>query len=62
MYVILSERIGTPGAIFDPTEKRYLGANIEALLAGGFIGEPSPTKGRKTDKTVSAPNAELIEE
>jgi hypothetical protein len=62
MYVILSERIGTPGAIFDPTEKRHLGANIEALLEGGFIGEPSPTKARKTDKTVSAPNAELIEE
>lgn len=62
MYVILSERIGTPGDKFDPTNKRYAGANIEALVAGGFIGEPSPTKARKTDKTVSAPDADLIEE
>jgi hypothetical protein len=59
MYVILSERLGEPGAKFDPTDKRYAGANIDALIAGGFIGEVSPTKAKKSDKT-EVPDTETL--
>ena len=51
MYVILSERIGTLGAKFDPADERNAGANIEALVAGGFIGKSSTTKPPKSAKT-----------
>jgi hypothetical protein len=47
MYVILSERLGTVGAKFDPAD----GVNIDALLAGGFIGLSSTTKAAKSAKT-----------
>jgi hypothetical protein len=47
MYVILSERLGTVGAKFDPAD----GVNIDALLAGGFIGLSSTTKPAKSAKT-----------
>ena len=51
MYVILSERLGTVGAKFDPNDKRNAGANIDALVAGGFIGQSSTTKAAKSAKT-----------
>ena len=47
MYVILSERLGTVGAKFYPAD----GVNIDALLAGGFIGLSSTTKAAKSAKT-----------
>ena len=47
MYVILSERLGTVGAKFHPAD----GINIDALLAGGFIGLSSTTKAAKSAKT-----------
>jgi len=47
MYVILSERLGTPGAKYDPAD----GVNIDALIAGGFIGRSSTTKAAKSAKT-----------
>jgi len=54
MYVILSERIGTVGAKFDPTD----GVNIDALLAGGFIGLSSTTKAPKSAKTETDTDTE----
>lgn len=45
-YVIVSERVGKPGAPFDPPE----GVNVAALLEHGFITI------KKTDKKVEAPN------
>lgn len=51
MYVILSERLGIVGAKFDPADKRNAGANIDALIAGGFIGQGSTTKAAKSAKT-----------
>jgi len=51
MYVILSERLGVVGGKFDPDDKRFKGANIEALIAGGFIGKGSTTKLAKSAKT-----------
>jgi hypothetical protein len=58
MYVILSERLGTVGAKFDPADKRYSGANIEALVAGGFIGKGSTTKAHKSAKTETDTDTE----
>jgi len=45
MYEIVSPRVGTPGAQFDPRP----GVNVEALLAAGFIKE-SPRKPAKSGK------------
>ena len=45
-YVIVSERVGTPGAAFVPPE----GTNIAALIEHGFITV------KKTDKKVEATN------
>ena len=48
-YTIVSERVGEPGATFEPVE----GVNIDALIEGGFIKqtagksaktEPEPTE------------------
>ena len=50
MYVILSERLGTVGAFFDVDAARAKGYDVEALVAGGFIGEDSPIKPRKASK------------
>jgi hypothetical protein len=58
MYVILSERLGTVGAKFDPNDKRYAGANIDALVAGGFIGRSSTTKAAKSAKTETDTDTE----
>jgi hypothetical protein len=58
MYVILSERLGTVGAKFDPTDKRNAGANIDALVAGGFIGKGSTTKAVKSAKTETDTDTE----
>lgn len=52
MYVILSERVGEVGARFDVDAARAKGYDIDALVAGGFIGEDSPTKPRKGSKVA----------
>lgn len=53
MYVILSERIGVVGAQYDIEAARAKGYDVEALIAGGFIGESSPTKPRKASKVTN---------
>lgn len=58
MYVILSERLGSVGAKFDPDDKRHAGANIDALVAGGFIGKGSTTKAVKSAKTETDTDTE----
>ncbi len=42
MYVILSERLGTVGAKYDVDAARARGVNVDALIWGGFIGDPDP--------------------
>ena len=54
MYVILSERLGTVGAKYTPAD----GVNVEALLAGGFIGKGSTTKAVKSAKTETDTDTE----
>jgi hypothetical protein len=58
MYVILSERIGTVGAFYDADSAKAKGVNIAALVAGGFIGEPSPTKAPKPSKVKTKTETE----
>ena len=58
MYGILSERLGTVGAKYDPADPRHAGANIEALVAGGFIGKSSTTKAAKSAKTETDTDTE----
>jgi hypothetical protein len=50
-YTVVSSRVGTPGAEFDADLAVMRGANIEALLAGGFIAvsTPKPVKNAKKD-------------
>jgi hypothetical protein len=50
-YIVVSPRVGTPGAEFDADIAVMRGANIEALLAGGFIAvsTPKPVKNAKKD-------------
>jgi hypothetical protein len=50
-YTVVSRRVGTPGAEFDADLAVMRGANIEALLAGGFIAvsTPKPVKNAKKD-------------
>jgi hypothetical protein len=54
MYVILSERLGTVGAKYTPAD----GANIDALVAAGFIGKSSTTKAAKSAKTETDTDTE----
>lgn len=48
-YKIVSPRLGTPGDSFDADLARIKGVNVDALIAGGFIVEstPSPKKSAK---------------
>ena len=48
MYEIISPRVGTPGDTFTPDDA----ANVEALLAGGFIKEKNPTNNTKSVKVI----------
>jgi hypothetical protein len=50
-YTVVSSRVGTPGAEFDADLAVMRGANVEALLAGGFIkvSTPKPVKTAKKD-------------
>ena len=50
-YTVVSPRVGTPGAEFDADLAVMRGANIEALLDGGFIkvSAPKPAKNAKKD-------------
>ena len=50
-YTVVSPRVGTPGAEFDLDLALKRGANIEALVAGGFIkvSAPKPAKNAKKD-------------
>jgi hypothetical protein len=50
VFIILSERVGTVGAIYDVEAAKARGYDIEALVWGGFIGESSPTPKTKTSK------------
>jgi hypothetical protein len=52
MFIILSERLGTVGASFDIETAKAKGYHVEALIAGGFIGEDSPTKTTKATKVT----------
>jgi len=52
VFIILSERLGTVGASFDVEAAKDKGYNIDALIAGGFIGEDSPIKARKASKVT----------
>lgn len=53
MFIILSERIGVVGAKYDVEAARAKGYDIDALIAGGFIGEDSHTKPRKASKVTN---------
>jgi hypothetical protein len=50
-YTVVSPRVGTPGDEFDLDLAVKRGANIEALVAGGFIkvSAPKPAKNAKKD-------------
>lgn len=50
MFIILSERVGVVGAKYDVDAARAKGYDIDALIAGGFIGEDSPTPTPKKTK------------
>lgn len=52
MFIILSERVGVVGAVFDVEAAKARGYHIEALIWGGFIGEVSPTKETKATKVT----------
>ena len=52
MFIILSERLGTVGASFDVEAAKAKGYHVEALIAGGFIGEDSPIKPPKASKVT----------
>lgn len=56
MFIILSERVGVVGAKYDVDAARAAGVDIDALVAGGFIGESSPTKPRKASKVTDSTN------
>ena len=58
MYVIISERVGTVGAFYDVESAKAKGVDIDALVAGGFIGEPSPTKALKPSKVKTKTETE----
>ena len=58
MYVILSERVGTVGAFYDVESAKAKGVDIDALVVGGFIGEPSPTKAPKPSKVKTKTETE----
>jgi hypothetical protein len=50
-YTVVSPRVGTPGAEFDADLAVMRGANLEALVTGGFIkvSAPKPAKNAKKD-------------
>jgi hypothetical protein len=50
-YTVVSPRVGTPGAEFDADLAVMRGANLEALVASGFIkvSAPKPAKNAKKD-------------
>jgi hypothetical protein len=50
-YTVVSPRVGTPGDEFDLDLALKRGANLEALVAGGFIkvSAPKPAKNAKKD-------------
>ena len=58
MYVILSERVGIVGAFYDVESAKAKSVDIDALVAGGFIGEPSPTKAPKPSKVKTKTETE----
>ena len=50
-YTVVSTRVGTPGDEFNLDLALKRGANLEALVAGGFIkvSAPKPAKNAKKD-------------
>ena len=55
MFIILSERLGTVGAVYDVEAAKARGYDIQALIWGGFIGEASPKKQTKASKVTPKP-------
>jgi hypothetical protein len=51
-YIVISPRVGTPGAEFDADLAVMRGANIEALLAGGFIAVSTPKTVKNAKKDI----------
>jgi hypothetical protein len=56
-YIIISPRVGVPGAEFDAEAAEANGINIAALLEGGFIeqstnetAKPAKTNNKNTPK------------
>lgn len=43
MYIVISPRVGTPGEPYEPSEH----ADVEWLLANGFISTDKPKKSSK---------------
>jgi hypothetical protein len=48
-YIIVSERVGEPGASYTPAE----GVNVEALIAGGFITKKTSRQSKTTTEEVT---------
>jgi hypothetical protein len=46
------------GAFYDADSAKAKGVDIAALIAGGFIGEPSPTKAPKPSKVKTTTETE----
>ena len=51
-YIVVSPRVGTPGAEFDADLAVMRGANVEALLAGGFIQVSAPKTVKNAKKDI----------
>jgi hypothetical protein len=51
-YTVVSPRLGTPGAEFDADLAVMRGANLEALLAGGFIAVSTPKTVKNAKKDI----------
>lgn len=58
MLIILSERVGVVGAKYDVEAAKAKGYDIDALIAGGFIGESSPNPKPKTSKVSTKTKTE----
>ena len=48
-YVIVSERVGTPGDVYTPAD----GINVQALLDGGFITQKTSRQSKTTNEEVT---------
>jgi hypothetical protein len=51
-YIVVSPRVGTPGAEFDADLAIMRGANLEALLVAGFIKVSTPKTVKNAKKDI----------